>query len=207
MRAMSRGGAPTGKWATTPEHLKRSGDASDLARQRARLLVRRPNVPEVEIPLEKSEFVIGRQTSDVDLTLDDDLVSRRHARLTVDARGYFRLEDLGSRNGIVYQGRTVRRLNLVDGDRFSIGKTEFTFHAHMDRFKPVSGPTPRAESMIADVPVPEPEPLPVPEPSTPGGQRSRTASADGDARGADDPSSRSGIPSGAQKPRGPSGRR
>lgn len=127
----------------------------------ARLTVKRPNVPDVEIPLERTEFIIGRKASEVDLALDDEMVSRRHARLTMDSRGYFKLEDLGSRNGITYAGRTLRRLNLVDGDRFNIGKTEITFHADMARFKRAAAqPASRADSAFAEVLVPVPEPSP-----------------------------------------------
>jgi pSer/pThr/pTyr-binding forkhead associated (FHA) protein len=123
----------------------------------AKLIVRRPNVPEVEIPLEKSEFVIGRAANEVDLTLDDEMVSRKHARLTLDGRGYFKLEDLGSRNGISYAGRVVRRLNLVDGDKFNIGKTELEFHANMTRFPKRAVPEPRSDNEPSEVKVPAPK--------------------------------------------------
>ncbi|MEO1335713.1 MAG: FHA domain-containing protein, partial [Myxococcota bacterium] len=83
-----------------------------------RLTVSRPDVPDVEIELKADEFVIGRATQGVDLTLEDDLVSRKHAKLSVKDNGYVMLEDLGSKNGITYSERTVRRLNLVDGDEF-----------------------------------------------------------------------------------------
>jgi hypothetical protein len=148
-------GAPTGKWESLPPHLAEAA-SFELRRAEAKLLVRRPGVPETTLPIEKPEFVIGRERSGVDLTLDDDLVSRRHARLIVDARGYFRLEDLGSQNAIRFQGRPVRRLNLVDGDTFAIGRTEFVFHAKMNRFggtPPTRGAAPRASS---DVDVPDP---------------------------------------------------
>ena len=126
-------GAPTGQWDTLPQHLREAAEA-DLRRAQARLVVRRPGVPEVEIPIEKSEFFIGRAASEVDLVLDDELVSRRHARLSMDNRGYFKLDDLGSQNGIRFEGRPVRRLNLVAGDTFQIGKTELVFQAQMTRF-------------------------------------------------------------------------
>ena len=67
------------------------------------------------------------------------------ARLTSDARGYYCLEDLGSRNGIGYAGRCVRRLNLVDGDRFEIGTTEFAFVADMPRFRRDAAPSAEAD--------------------------------------------------------------
>lgn len=150
-------GAPTKVWEALPPELAPKDSVGDLRAAGARLLVRRPGVPEVEIQLDRSEFVIGRQASDVDLVLEDDWVSRRHARLFVDERGYFRLEDLGSQNGIEFTGRPVRRLNLVDGDVFGIGRTRFTFHADMSRRSapPAMIPPPRAPSEFAEPPEPD----------------------------------------------------
>lgn len=153
---MARGGAPTGKWQAAG-HLSKGDEPGDPRDAEAKLIVKRPGVPEVEIILDKPEFFIGRQTADVDLTLDDELVSRKHARLSVDARGYFRVDDLGSRNGISYAGRTVRRLNLHDGDVFLIGKTELVFHAKLDRFKKGAEPLPRTDSVALDMSIPMPE--------------------------------------------------
>jgi pSer/pThr/pTyr-binding forkhead associated (FHA) protein len=150
-------GAPTGQWPSTPEQLGKGDAPGDPRQAAAKLTVKRANLPDVEIPLEKPEFYIGRQTAEVDLTLDDELVSRKHARLSVDARGYFRLDDLGSRNGIAYAGRVVRRLNLIDGDTFSIGKTDFVFHANMGRFHKKAEPPPRTGSVAQDVSIPMPE--------------------------------------------------
>lgn len=167
----SGGGAPTARWPALVPQADESAPL-DPKRAEARLLVRRPDVPEVEIAVERNDFLIGRLAAEADLVLDEDLVSRRHARLTMDQRGYFRLEDLGSKNGITYEGRTVRRLNLLDGDVFKIGKTEFTFHAKIQRNvapeeKPA--PPPRADSVMADVEVPAPNPTPEPEEDGPVG--------------------------------------
>lgn len=154
-------GAPTKVWEAIPPELEPKSGAGDLRAAGARLAVRRPGVPEVEVQLDRSEFVIGRQASDVDLVLEDELVSRRHARLYVDERGYFRLEDLGSQNGVTFAGRPVRRLNLVDGDVFGIGRTEFTFRADMSRRSappasiPPPPPLPRAASEFAEPPEPD----------------------------------------------------
>lgn len=157
---MSDAGAPTGKWPTLPPHLTEPTSAAPI--DGAKLVVRRPGVPEVEIPIERDELTIGRKATEVDLALDDELVSRRHATLTMDARGYFKLQDLGSKNGITFAGRTVRRLNLIDGDEFSIGKTEFVFRAAMKRFAGVPAPVPKApvarsESVYGPVDVPAPK--------------------------------------------------
>ena len=164
---MSSGGAPTGKWETLPKHLKEASVDIVIEAARPRLLVRRPEVPEVEILLEKSEFTIGRLAAEVDLVLDDEWVSRRHARLTVDPRGYFRLEDLGSQNGLKFHGRQVRRLNLIDGDKFDIGKTSFTFRAEMERFRrpdSMAEAPPRPASGL-EAPIPEPGSVPEPGPT------------------------------------------
>jgi pSer/pThr/pTyr-binding forkhead associated (FHA) protein len=150
------GGAPTGKWPTLPPQLEGKRPSGE-----AKLTVKRPGLPEVTFDLDKAEFTIGRATNEVDLTLDDDSVSRKHAVLTRDERGYFRLTDLGSKNGIHFADRTVRRLNLVDGDEFAIGKAHFVFHAEMKRFEaPPEGslvPRPRQDSVFADVSIPRPQ--------------------------------------------------
>jgi pSer/pThr/pTyr-binding forkhead associated (FHA) protein len=151
-------GAPTAKYQVAPEN-----EPFDLLRAEAKLLVRRPEVPEVEITIEKNDFLIGRLAAEVDLVIDDDLVSRKHAVLTHDERGYFQLKDLESKNGITYEGRTVRRLNLLDGDVFKIGKTEFTFRAKIDRYAAAPPPKeapPRTDSVMADVDVPAPKASP-----------------------------------------------
>lgn len=159
---MSRG-APTGKWETLPPHLA-TPTVTDIRRAAPKLTVRRPGVPSVDIPIETTEFVIGRQPNEVDLVLEDDWVSKRHAKITMDERGYFRLDDMGSQNGIKYEGRPVRRLNLVDGDKFSIGKTEFVFHAIMNRSTaPADAPPPKAKTApprgaSSRIEIPEPGP-------------------------------------------------
>jgi pSer/pThr/pTyr-binding forkhead associated (FHA) protein len=153
------GGAPTGKWPSIPGHVD---EAKVEPKREIKLLVRRPGLPEITLTIDKDEFVIGRSAGEVDLVLDDDLVSRRHASLTRDERGYFKLTDLGSKNGIRYAERTVRRLNLVDGDEFEIGKSGFTFKAEMPRFEkapPSIDPKarPRQDSVFADVAIPRPQ--------------------------------------------------
>src|SRR5207253_639560 len=45
-----------------------------------------------------TDYVIGR-AHDCTISLEDNRVSRNHARISVDARGGATVEDLGSRNG------------------------------------------------------------------------------------------------------------
>ena len=61
-----------------------------------------------------------------DVFLDDASVSRRHARIEVDERGY-RLIDEDSKNGTWVEGLRVRDCWLQDGLRFRLGRVELTF--------------------------------------------------------------------------------
>lgn len=65
--------------------------------------------------------LIGRST-DADLWLGDDGVSRKHARL-VKVDDAFTLEDLNSANGTFVQGERITKKTLVDGDQIQLGPT------------------------------------------------------------------------------------
>lgn len=65
------------------------------------------------------EVIIGR-SSDLDMVLREDMVSRRHARIVID-RGQLVLEDLGSTNGSFLNGEKIQRASLTEGDRILIG--------------------------------------------------------------------------------------
>lgn len=166
-------GAPTGLWETKPKQIDRPNQSVDVRKFEARLEVERPNLPKVDVALEKQEFLIGRDVHNVDLVLDDDLVSRCHAKLTFTAQGYVFLRDLDSKNGVQFEGRTVKRLNLVNGDSFTIGQAKFRFFANLERFRgEATQEQPESaqlmdndESILAeDIPVPEAHPT---SPETP----------------------------------------
>jgi len=76
-----------------------------------------------EIDLPSGSFVIGRGR-DCQLTLDDPLISREHARVHVSEAGAT-IEDLGSRNGVFVNGARARGMvKLEDGDRIRVGRQE-----------------------------------------------------------------------------------
>lgn len=78
-----------------------------------------------ELELPPGDFFIGR-SPDCQLTLDDPLVSRRHAAIHV-AGDRVTLEDLGSRNGVLVNGERRRGTSpLQPGDRIVIGSQELT---------------------------------------------------------------------------------
>ena len=73
-----------------------------------------------EFPLpEAGEVVIGR-SSELDMVLVEDMVSRRHAKITV-TNGQIFIQDLGSTNGSFVNGEKVKRARLNEGDRILIG--------------------------------------------------------------------------------------
>jgi pSer/pThr/pTyr-binding forkhead associated (FHA) protein len=72
------------------------------------------------------EIVIGREQG-VEIALEDDLVSRRHAKVRRDWSGTH-LEDLGSRNGVrVNQQRITTRKTLADRDEVEIGRVRLLY--------------------------------------------------------------------------------
>lgn len=73
-----------------------------------------------EITLDPGENLIGRDREAV-VWIDDESVSRRHARVTVGAEGAT-IEDLGSKNGTYVGGERIRKaIRLTERDAVKIG--------------------------------------------------------------------------------------
>jgi pSer/pThr/pTyr-binding forkhead associated (FHA) protein len=73
-----------------------------------------------EYPLaEGQEIVIGR-SSELDMVLVEEMVSRKHARIAL-TDGTINIEDLGSTNGTFVNGEKVQQGTLREGDRVLIG--------------------------------------------------------------------------------------
>lgn len=66
-----------------------------------------------------SEVVIGR-SSELDMVLVEDMVSRRHARITTFGGEIF-IEDFGSTNGTFVNGEKITKARLKEGDRILVG--------------------------------------------------------------------------------------
>jgi signal transduction histidine kinase/ActR/RegA family two-component response regulator len=75
-------------------------------------------------------LILGR-SSTADLSIDDPLLSRRHAKLSLGADGHYLLEDLGSRNGTSLNGMPCTRDSLSFGDRVQVGSSILLF-THYD---------------------------------------------------------------------------
>lgn len=73
-----------------------------------------------EYPLaEGQEIVIGR-SSELDMVLVEEMVSRKHARIAL-SEGVISIEDMGSTNGTFVNGEKVQQGTLREGDRVLIG--------------------------------------------------------------------------------------
>ncbi len=72
--------------------------------------------------LTDQELVMGRG-SDVAILIEDDGVSRRHAKVSRQKGGSLTITDLGSTNGTFLNGERVASRVLKDGDKIQIGTT------------------------------------------------------------------------------------
>ena len=79
-----------------------------------------------EIDLSPGVTILGR-SPECQLTIEDPLVSRQHAQITIEAAQIF-FEDLGSRNGSRVNGVLAKgKVPLQDGDRLRVGTLEIVF--------------------------------------------------------------------------------
>ena len=73
-----------------------------------------------EFPLKMNRQVTIGRSSELDMVLVEDMVSRKHAKITVGP-GKVLIEDLGSTNGTFVNGEKIRQARLKEGDRILIG--------------------------------------------------------------------------------------
>ena len=73
-------------------------------------------------------MTIGRGAEN-DIVLNDANASRAHARMTQDATGTWKINDLGSTNGTLLNQRFIQQALLHNGDQITIGLTTLEFRA------------------------------------------------------------------------------
>jgi diguanylate cyclase (GGDEF)-like protein len=91
------------------------------------------NVGEI-FPLGTGELILGRAPK-VAIRLNDDGVSRRHARVLSMPKNEWMLEDLGSANGTLVNGEKIATRTLKDNDKIQLGPAtllKFTFHDDLE---------------------------------------------------------------------------
>ncbi|MFT3925969.1 MAG: FHA domain-containing protein [Myxococcales bacterium] len=79
-----------------------------------------------KVPVNKEEFVIGRGSKTADLPIKDGNISRRHAAIVLQ-NGNFYMKDLGSTNGIEFNGERVDSRKIEEGDVYQLCDYELRF--------------------------------------------------------------------------------
>src|SRR5579863_1933390 len=73
-----------------------------------------------EFPIAMDKQILVGRSSDLDMVLVEDMVSRKHARISMQGDQIW-IEDLGSTNGTFVNGEKIKRAHLKEGDRVLIG--------------------------------------------------------------------------------------
>ncbi len=92
--------------------------------------------PDVGQSFELSEGMLCGRAEDCGVRLHDASVSRHHARIERQPNGWS-IVDVGSRNGLHWDGQRVQRVPLDDGREFTLGEVVLKF-----RDAPVTSSTP-----------------------------------------------------------------
>jgi hypothetical protein len=79
-----------------------------------------------KFPVQKEEFIIGRGSKTADLPIKDGNISRRHAAV-IWQNGAWYMKDLGSTNGVEFQGRKVDSKRVEEGDVYHLCDYEIRF--------------------------------------------------------------------------------
>ncbi len=92
-----------------------------------KLIVLSGKKPGQEIPVQGSEFLVGR-APECKLRPNSDMVSRRHCMIAM-GDGRVTIRDLGSRNGTLVNGEKIAgEQELRTGDKIKVGPLEFEVH-------------------------------------------------------------------------------
>jgi diguanylate cyclase (GGDEF)-like protein len=83
--------------------------------------------PEIgrRVPLSTAPFDIGRSSKN-DLFIDQESISRHHARITFDGASYL-ISDMNSTNGTFVNDAPVKEAKLRDGDQIQVGRSILKF--------------------------------------------------------------------------------
>lgn len=90
----------------------------------ARLILTHEGAVIREYKLDKEKTTVGRKPSN-DIHLEDPTVSGEHA-VFLNLKNFY-VEDLGSTNGVILNGKRITKRQLENGDIVRIGRHEFKF--------------------------------------------------------------------------------
>jgi pSer/pThr/pTyr-binding forkhead associated (FHA) protein len=101
-----------------------------------------------EFPLPNNKEIVVGRSSELDMVLVEDMVSRRHAKMTVTGDQIF-IQDLGSTNGTFVNGEKIKRSRLQEGDRILIGTSIIKLVASDSSAPPAGDPRAKLEDVAA----------------------------------------------------------
>jgi pSer/pThr/pTyr-binding forkhead associated (FHA) protein len=78
------------------------------------------------LAVNKDRFIIGRGKQSSDLTIKDPNVSRQHAMVEF-LNGQYYMVDMGSTNGVEFNGQRISRRPISEGDSYRICDHEVRF--------------------------------------------------------------------------------
>ncbi|HEX3764100.1 MAG TPA: FHA domain-containing protein [Kofleriaceae bacterium] len=82
-------------------------------------------------PITRDEFLIGRNSRDAHLAIEDGMVAHQHAAVICRGGAHY-LKDLGSTHGIYYKGMRIDNKRIHEGDVFQIGDQSLRFTYESD---------------------------------------------------------------------------
>ncbi len=134
-----------------------------------------PNPGQI-IPLDKTEYILGRDLSN-DIVVNDSEVSRKHTKIYVFGQGFV-VEDMGSTNGTFVNGQRISGPHtLIPGELIALGdQTTYLFEvAEVDEdatrvAAPPMQQVPQPQYQVPSQQAPRPTPVqvpPVPSQSSP----------------------------------------
>jgi pSer/pThr/pTyr-binding forkhead associated (FHA) protein len=115
--------------ATTEGEAPSGDQTADIPIIKFELDLQGPYAPFGTYVVDKPETFIGRDEKKCQIVLKDSEVSAVHA--VIRKKHYScEIEDLKSKNGIVHNGKRINKIDLANGDQFSIGTTNFLVRAY-----------------------------------------------------------------------------
>jgi general secretion pathway protein A len=106
--------------AESPEVPEPSPDTGTVAQFALELDVRFRGEPVTRVVLRKGIMIVGR-ANEADIRLHSDLISRQHCQfVTRDGQSF--VEDLGSTNGVIVNGKRLRVHQLAPADDIQVGE-------------------------------------------------------------------------------------
>ena len=100
----------------------------------AKLVLLVPNGTTLDVPLRRERVTIGRR-ADNDVCLPNLAVSGEHAVVVTILTDSF-LEDLGSTNGTLVNGKPIAKHFLRDGDQIDIGRHKLLYYVDDEAIPP-----------------------------------------------------------------------